>query len=440
MKKYILLCLCVIFATSVHSSDTYTVKRGGKGFNVPAPLGYILVGVGGSSWALTSTNCTFDTVPDPPTLTCGPSSAYSTIQDEGSDLTVRTKLNFIGATITCADDAGNGRTNCTVTTATNALLDGSAHTDTTNSAVTQGDIIIGNSTPAWDDLAIGTVGQVLTVNAAGTLPEWQTPGVGNPEGPPWGSAVRKYIFLTFAQTSAHTTYNIRGSSEFNGVRNSGAGTLSTAPLDRSYLYLNNSTTAGTVSNLNIFNVQSANNFVQWSYRPVIHYNFAVIDSAGTDSTSNYVTGVAICRSSNAGPLPFKQMTNPAMNCNNGTSTITNGGAGVPGCLMLCWNKTSQANIQKCSNTESVGAGNSTNNCRDSGVAVPAAGTAIDVVFDVKDPANMYIWLNGVQGSALAANLPTVDGSNSVQAITGFQSPNATTDLELILYSFEGWFD
>lgn len=44
---------------------------------------------------------------------------------------------------------------------TNALLDGSSHTDTTASAVTRGDLIYGNSTPAWDDLALGSAGKVL---------------------------------------------------------------------------------------------------------------------------------------------------------------------------------------------------------------------------------------------------------------------------------------
>lgn len=40
---------------------------------------------------------------------------YATIQEEGSDLTQRSKLNFIGSAVTCVDDAGNTRTNCTVT-------------------------------------------------------------------------------------------------------------------------------------------------------------------------------------------------------------------------------------------------------------------------------------------------------------------------------------
>lgn len=41
-------------------------------------------------------------------------SGYTTIQEEGSDLTQRSKLNFIGNAITAADDAGNTRTNVTL--------------------------------------------------------------------------------------------------------------------------------------------------------------------------------------------------------------------------------------------------------------------------------------------------------------------------------------
>ena len=56
----------------------------------------------------------------------------------------------------------------------NALLDGVNHTDTTNSGVTRGDLIYGNSTPAWDDLAIGAAGKYL--RSDGTDPSWQSLG------------------------------------------------------------------------------------------------------------------------------------------------------------------------------------------------------------------------------------------------------------------------
>ena len=42
-------------------------------------------------------------------------NAYVTVQDEGTPLTQRNILNFIGDTVTAADDAGNTRTNVTIT-------------------------------------------------------------------------------------------------------------------------------------------------------------------------------------------------------------------------------------------------------------------------------------------------------------------------------------
>jgi hypothetical protein len=59
--------------------------------------------------------------------------------------------------------------------AAHAVLDGAVHTDSTASGVTQGDLIVGNATPAWDDLAIGGAGTVLTSD--GTDPSWQAPAV-----------------------------------------------------------------------------------------------------------------------------------------------------------------------------------------------------------------------------------------------------------------------
>ena len=41
---------------------------------------------------------------------------YTTVQDEGSNLTARSKINFIGSGITCVDNSGSTRTDCTVST------------------------------------------------------------------------------------------------------------------------------------------------------------------------------------------------------------------------------------------------------------------------------------------------------------------------------------
>jgi len=54
----------------------------------------------------------------------------------------------------------------------NALLDGVNHTDTLIGTVLRGDLIVGNSTPKWARLALGTSGQVLTSN--GTDAAWSS--------------------------------------------------------------------------------------------------------------------------------------------------------------------------------------------------------------------------------------------------------------------------
>lgn len=51
------------------------------------------------------------------TISTGGGSGYATVQDEGIAVTVRAILNFIGATVTAADDAPNTRTNVTISAA-----------------------------------------------------------------------------------------------------------------------------------------------------------------------------------------------------------------------------------------------------------------------------------------------------------------------------------
>lgn len=56
---------------------------------------------------------------------------------------------------------------------TNALLDGSNHTDTVAQTVSRGSLIYGNSTPKWDELVIGSSGKFLYSD--GTDASWRTP-------------------------------------------------------------------------------------------------------------------------------------------------------------------------------------------------------------------------------------------------------------------------
>ncbi|MBI3634167.1 MAG: hypothetical protein HY228_00935 [Candidatus Yonathbacteria bacterium] len=67
----------------------------------------------------------------------------------------------------------------TFTGSSNALLDGSTHTDTTAGTVARGDIITGQTTtPKWTRLAKGTANQVLSMDGTGTDVVWATVSAG----------------------------------------------------------------------------------------------------------------------------------------------------------------------------------------------------------------------------------------------------------------------
>jgi hypothetical protein len=62
-----------------------------------------------------STGLFTQTQPDYSDLTGTPTLQYQTVQDEGTPLTQRAAINFTGAGVSCADNAGSSRTDCTIT-------------------------------------------------------------------------------------------------------------------------------------------------------------------------------------------------------------------------------------------------------------------------------------------------------------------------------------
>jgi hypothetical protein len=66
------------------------------------------------------TNLSFNTATNTLDAAAG-SGGYGQVQEEGSNITVRTTLNFVGAGFTAADDAGNSRTNVSLDATLNAL-------------------------------------------------------------------------------------------------------------------------------------------------------------------------------------------------------------------------------------------------------------------------------------------------------------------------------
>lgn len=76
---------------------------------------------------------------------------YSTVQDEASALTSRSNLNFIGAGVSCVDNSGSSRTDCTIagggTPATEVVR---AQTNTAQTVTSSGNPIITFEQEAYD--------------------------------------------------------------------------------------------------------------------------------------------------------------------------------------------------------------------------------------------------------------------------------------------------
>lgn len=92
-------------------------------------------------------------------------SAYATIQEEGSNLTQRTILNFVGSAATASDDAGNTRTNVTFATALNQIASGTWTGAT--SITTLGTIATGVWNGSLIPLAYGGTNANLTASNGG---------------------------------------------------------------------------------------------------------------------------------------------------------------------------------------------------------------------------------------------------------------------------------
>lgn len=99
----------------------------------------------------------------------------------------------------------------------NALLDGSAHTDTVAQTVSRGSIIYGNSTPAWDELVIGTRGKILRSDGTDI-------------------AYRRGAWLSAARPTLVQSYWGQGFAVNNGslARTSGGGTQAAAADSKRY--------------------------------------------------------------------------------------------------------------------------------------------------------------------------------------------------------------
>ena len=102
---------------------------------------------------------------------CGGGGGYALIQDEGSDLTVRTTLNFTGAGVTCTDNGGNARTDCTVAGGSGSDLQGTYDGGSAGDQVitldgTQDSIVVRNPSSSGSDSAFTFKIEQLNTGAA----------------------------------------------------------------------------------------------------------------------------------------------------------------------------------------------------------------------------------------------------------------------------------
>lgn len=97
-----------------------------------------------------------------------PALYYQTVEQAGAALPRRLRLNFLGAGVSCADNAGQLSTDCTFAAASGGSahnLLSVTHSDTAPAAVQRGAIVSGQgAAPVWTLLALGAAGHYLESN------------------------------------------------------------------------------------------------------------------------------------------------------------------------------------------------------------------------------------------------------------------------------------
>ncbi len=99
-------------------SGTLPVANGGTNGTASPTAGGVAYGTG-SAYAFSALGSAGDCLKSngssaPTWGSCSSISAYSTVADEGTGLTQRTTLNFTGGGVSCVDNAGATRTDCTI--------------------------------------------------------------------------------------------------------------------------------------------------------------------------------------------------------------------------------------------------------------------------------------------------------------------------------------
>ena len=393
----------------------------------------------------------WDTTLTPPRFSCqadsGSSGVYTTIQEEGVDLTARAKLNFIGAIVTCADDAGNSRTNCTVTSSADGVgydevleegsgltkrakinFIGSSITCVDNGGSTRTDCTLTDSTGYTTVADEGTnltaratvnfIGNNIScVDNSGSTRTDCTIGTLSPQVP------RRNCSTNVGTSSNHMVMTgcpfQNGSFTMTSVGNNPARVLT------DYTFSLVATTAAN-NNQAYWESRSTNLGPSFRHRLTMRAIIDVTDSAGTDSTKYRFYASLIETQAGTGPIGLTA-------CQTGA---TWNGGGSWDAAWICWEKNVQANIMVCGGETS----STTIHCTDTGIAAPASDTKVDLFLDHRDGSKITGSVNGVAFSAdETTKLPATSSNSQIATMIGITNtavPSGASAIIIRAYLFE----
>lgn len=121
---------------------------------------------------------------------------------------------------------GSGTLSWTSPAVTSALLDGTNHTDTLAGAVVRGDVVVGNATPKWARVAIGTASKEF--RSDGTDAGWSWPSVSAQSGTFTATDSADYYIVSAAATVNLPTCSGRSGKWFH-VKSTTTGTITIDP-------------------------------------------------------------------------------------------------------------------------------------------------------------------------------------------------------------------